>query len=199
MRSSIDVIIEFETCILNWLNIEQVITDSAEKIVHLLLILILSGNDNLLVKVVDTDDITDKGLQSSLKPVDPRSVSGDLNINIIVYVDTSHVTVEVWERILIANKLCIVSTEIIGLSSECITSWVLDSWVEIVQEDSKTLRAISGCWEEILYSETEVKGFKQIEVFIESVWIDQVVLLDIFGFELVLVNRLFDDWSGLLV
>jgi len=95
VRSSIDVIIEFETCILNWLNIEQVITDSAEKIVHLLLILILSGNDNLLVKVVDTDDITDKGLQSSLKPVDPRSVSGDLNINIIVYVDTSHVTVEV--------------------------------------------------------------------------------------------------------
>lgn len=86
-------LIDFEASILNWLDIEDVIGDSSEKIIDLLLILIFRGNDDLLIKVVDTNNVADECLQGSLEPVYPSTVGFYLNLNVIVSIHTGHVTV----------------------------------------------------------------------------------------------------------
>jgi len=95
IRFGIDVITKFKSGLLNWLDIEQVEADTAENIIDLLLILILGGDNNLLVKVIDTDDITDESLQGSLEPVNPRTVCNNLKFIVIEHVYTGHVAVQV--------------------------------------------------------------------------------------------------------
>ena len=55
-------VIKFVSSILDWLNIEDVIVDSSDKIIDLLLILVLGGNHYLLIEVVDTNNVADEGL-----------------------------------------------------------------------------------------------------------------------------------------
>ena len=67
---SIDVI-NIVGSILDWLNIQEIVTDTAKDVPYLLLVLVLGSNDHLLIEVIDTDDITNHVLKSSLEPVNP--------------------------------------------------------------------------------------------------------------------------------
>ena len=114
VRFTFDVI-NFKTSFFNWLDVYKIIHDSSKDVIYLLLIFILSGNDNLLVKVVDTNDVANKGLQGSLKPVYPRTIGRDLNNGVIVDINACHVAIKIGESELVAGKLSIVPQEIISI------------------------------------------------------------------------------------
>ena len=72
------IVTVLKTCIFNWLDVSKIVTDSSKNIPNLLLIFILCGDNHLLIKVIDSNDITNHVLQGSLKPIYP--VSKSLNL-----------------------------------------------------------------------------------------------------------------------
>ena len=116
---------EFEASLLDWSNVQQVVHDPSKNVINLLLILVLSGNDNLLVEVVDTDDVANECLQGRLEPVDPGAIELQLDDHVVVHVHTRHVAVQVGHCELIADQSGIVSQEIVSVCREVFAVRVL--------------------------------------------------------------------------
>jgi len=99
----------------NGLNIEKVIANSTKDVVDLLNVLVLSCNDDLLIQVIDSDNVTDHRLKCCLEPVNPSTVILFLDLIVVIDINTSHVAIEVCLGELDTSQLGVISQEIVSI------------------------------------------------------------------------------------